>query len=600
MNKNDARFVEAADNVYIDADSGETTNYFESAFRLLHGNVVRWSMEKDNAAGADFYLRRYNSSGVLQDSPLKIAGADGSLTLTQTGTFSIAYDSSNHLDVTVSSAGAAKLTAVGSSDSIELETGDGKIILDAKTDIDIDPEGNDINLLGDGAGKITMAATGMTMVGGDTTGDYLTLQGNSADATEYITITGASDVTIVGTSIVLDGPLTLDDDATITDAADVLTITQDTITLVGGTSIKLDGTVTFDDDGTIADAANVMTITQDTIQLVGASGITLDGAITLDDDGTITDASDETTITQDTITLAAATKINLDGTTDITGYNLTGLVDLVTLGLKGTVAIDSFPFNNVTNVEAAAAYCKVYDASDTYYNLATSSSGGGYSNNYQLFPDTEAENDAVYFGAASPFGCIYTDVSATNATYGADSITWEYYNGSWTALTIIYDHTDSDDQDGDRPFQEDGYTLFSAPSDWTATEVDSQSAYWIRARCNATVNITQIPLLDSHEHYTITAAGGSEIPFDCTLSRARINWDTVSTGTADTKVILHNVTTGESSAQLTITKALREAEIADLGVTVSANDTLTWFVSQVDGGGTEYADGSIEIMATRT
>lgn len=111
----------------------------------------------------------------------------------------IQYDDDNKMVFTTSSVGAGKIAMTGSSDSFEIETGDGKIVLDAGTDIDIDPAGNDINLLGDGAGKITMATTSMTIYGGDTTGDVLTLQGNSADATEKITITGNTGIDIGGT-----------------------------------------------------------------------------------------------------------------------------------------------------------------------------------------------------------------------------------------------------------------------------------------------------------------------------------------------------------------------------------------------------------------
>lgn len=191
MEYNDGAFRQPGDNVFVDIDSGTSTTYKESALRFQHASTNRFIIEKDNVANADLYIRRYNSSGVLQDNPFKIAGDTGNITLTQTGTFSIAYDASNHIDITVSSAGAGKITAVGTNDSIELETGDGKIILDAKTDIDLDPEGNDINLLGSGAGKITLAAASMTIYGGDTTGDDLLLYANTADA-NYIQLDGTT------------------------------------------------------------------------------------------------------------------------------------------------------------------------------------------------------------------------------------------------------------------------------------------------------------------------------------------------------------------------------------------------------------------------
>lgn len=277
-----------------------------------------------------------------------------------------------------------------------------------------------------------------------------------------------------------------------------------------------------------------------------------------------------------------------------------GIVELVTASLKGTVAIDTFPFNTVTLTEAAAAYAKV-DDDGSFQNLATSSSGGGYTNNYQLFPDTEAVNDAAYFGATAKFGALYFDMSATVAVYGADAITWEYWDGTaqaWITLPIIWDNTDADDGDGDRPFQQDGYVIFNAPATWAASVVDGLSAYWIRARVTA-AQITTIPLTNSKEHQIPSDANATEIPYAGTISRCRFNWDAVSTGTADTKLVLYNFTTGAAKS-LTITKALKDYAIADAAVTVAANDEIGWYVSQVDGGGTEYADGACEMKVTRT
>jgi len=82
FSQNDAAFVQPNDDVYVDIDSGTSTTYKEAALRFRHGSVTRWQIEKDNVANADLYIRRYNSSGVLQDSPIKINGADGGMTHT--------------------------------------------------------------------------------------------------------------------------------------------------------------------------------------------------------------------------------------------------------------------------------------------------------------------------------------------------------------------------------------------------------------------------------------------------------------------------------------------------------------------------------------
>ncbi|MCK5018089.1 MAG: hypothetical protein KAS32_13615 [Candidatus Peribacteraceae bacterium] len=284
----------------------------------------------------------------------------------------------------------------------------------------------------------------------------------------------------------------------------------------------------------------------------------------------------------------------------VTDGILESVMDVITSGLQGTVAEFTFCFNETTNTEAAAAFCKTYDLSATeYQNVATSGTGAGYAANYQLFPDTEQINDAVYFGAATPFGCIYTNVAATIATYSADGITWEYWDGNaWATLTIIYDQTDSDDQDGDRPFQEDGYTIFSAPSNWKSCAVDSQTAYWIRARLSA-ASLTQIPLLDSVEHYTVAFDAATKVPYACTIGRGKFNFGTVSGANADAKVILVNLSKGTCSAITTITKAKKDFEIADFAVTCDKDDEIGFFITQEDGT-TEYANGLVELTLTRT
>jgi hypothetical protein len=274
--------------------------------------------------------------------------------------------------------------------------------------------------------------------------------------------------------------------------------------------------------------------------------------------------------------------------------------DLVTLALPGTVAEFTFPFNAEVETEQAAALCKTYDQGTAAYgNIATISASGEYTANYQLFPDTEAENDAVYFGGAAAFGAMYIDVG-TAATYGADSLVWEYWNGSaWTALTIVYDHTDSTAQDGLRSFQRDGHILFSAPTDWDSTTVDSQAGYWVRARVSATADITQIPILNSVEHKLISDAAASEVPVTGTLGRAKLSFLTVSGATNNTNVILCNLTSGACSAIKALTKALANNEVADFALPVVANDALAFYITQEDGT-TEFADGIMEAAIVKT
>ena len=291
--------------------------------------------------------------------------------------------------------------------------------------------------------------------------------------------------------------------------------------------------------------------------------------------------------------MVADTKIKINAPDS----EMVGLADTLVIDCGRVMASKTFPHNEVTLTEAAAAYCKVQDGS-SYLNLAASGSGAGYTSNYQLFPDTEAENDAVYFGKATPFGAIYMDMSATVAVFNDDAVTWEYYDGSsWKTLSIIWDETDTTANDGKRPFQADGYIFFSAPTDWETTTVDSQSAYWIRARISA-AEITTIPKTNSVEHKTFAFDAGTKVPYACTVGRGLFAFETASGSNNDTKVILVNGTSGACSAVKTITKAKKDVAIADFGLTCSKNDVIGFFCTAEDGT-TEYAGGTCVLNVVR-
>ena len=226
--------------------------------------------------------------------------------------------------------------------------------------------------------------------------------------------------------------------------------------------------------------------------------------------------------------------------------------DLVTVGLYGTVAAFGFPFNVETLTEQPATHA-VVDNGGVTNPLSLSTTDPAYTANYQLFPDTEAENDAVYFGSANRFGVMYFDLDVL-ATYGADSLAWEYWDGGlWQPLTIVWDQTDTTAQNGLRSFQQDGEIIFSAPGNWQQVGINGQSAYWVRARVATGFNITQIPTMNAVEHKLVSCATASEMPSGGTIGRARISWLTESGATNDTIVVLCNLTNGECSALTTLT-----------------------------------------------
>jgi len=155
-------------------------------------------------------------------------------------------------------------------------------------------------------------------------------------------------------------------------------------------------------------------------------------------------------------------------------------------------------------VTPAAAYNKAYNVAETgLCNLAATNTdyGDTYAAEFQLFPDTDADNtgDYVLFGADAPFDRLVVNMSATVQVYDeAAVLEWEYWDGdSWETLTITTDGTSATTQDGSIAFGQDGTIIFTRPSDWAASTIDSQLAYWIRAivATDKSDNITTVGIL---------------------------------------------------------------------------------------------------------
>lgn len=265
----------------------------------------------------------------------------------------------------------------------------------------------------------------------------------------------------------------------------------------------------------------------------------------------------------------------------------------MTMGCGLVVVSSSFPYDTTSNTEQAAALCKVEDGG-VFANLAVSGAEGGYAVNYQLFPGTDAINDAVYFGYVSKFGAMFMDMAATVQTYAADSLTWEYYNGgSWNEFTP-YDETDQTAQDGKRSFGADGYIIMNVGIDWAPTTIDGQVAYWVRARVT-TASITIIGLTDSKEHQVTTLTNdGTVLNTYGTIGRGLFRFETVSGANNDTEMVLVNMTTGQSSGLKTLTKAVADADVADFDLIVNRGDSIALFCPTEDGT-TEFAGGTLEL-----
>ena len=131
-------------------------------------------------------------------------------------------------------------------------------------------------------------------------------------------------------------------------------------------------------------------------------------------------------------------------------------------------------------------------------------------NDVALFPAGAGDNDAFYFGEVDKFAGLTVNVGT--AGIGTYAVTWEYFNGSWVALSGVADGTGSFQTAGSRD------VTFQVPSDWTTTTVNAQGPFfYVRARRNAGT-VTTDPLGTQAKVFTTvllplaaTARNGFEI-----------------------------------------------------------------------------------------
>ncbi len=122
----------------------------------------------------------------------------------------------------------------------------------------------------------------------------------------------------------------------------------------------------------------------------------------------------------------------------------------------------------------------------------TAAANNAAANDMTLLPAAPAVNDAYYFGAYGVFDKLNLNIGTQGA--GDWTITWEYSNnaGGWTALTAsIY----TDTIDHFRGAAGIKTIEFNEPiSTWARQAVNGITAFWIRARVSAFVNIVTQPL----------------------------------------------------------------------------------------------------------
>ncbi len=116
----------------------------------------------------------------------------------------------------------------------------------------------------------------------------------------------------------------------------------------------------------------------------------------------------------------------------------------------------------------------------------STAAGNSTINDMTLLPATPAENDAYYFGSSTKFKTLTIDVYSSGEGIGTWTVVWEIWNGSsWSA-------TDTTVVSGEN-LKNDMNVTISPSATWAATTVNSQSAYWLRARVSSYTSVVTAP-----------------------------------------------------------------------------------------------------------
>jgi len=258
----------------------------------------------------------------------------------------------------------------------------------------------------------------------------------------------------------------------------------------------------------------------------------------------------------------ATTETN--ATTALTRGNMTLYIDA--LLNNGSAIHPGSLFGTITDSTATSFF--LWDGA-AYTDETTDFNDAGASDFNLMNASTPAVDDATYFGHTEKFSYIKVDVDTVGV--GTWTIVWEYWNGSaWATLTIGHQGmTNFRDVNTDIK-----YNVFEPPSDWATTSVNSQTAYWIRARVSAFTSMSTTPVGGQGWIGALNAGSGIVIPTARTLSAVSFAAQTAGTeATNDNKILFINKTAGTftTATYTKLTKIVR-SNVTDLSF--AANDEL--------------------------
>lgn len=213
---------------------------------------------------------------------------------------------------------------------------------------------------------------------------------------------------------------------------------------------------------------------------------------------------------------------------------------------------------------------RIYSAASSIWRqqVQRASSGGtvfsgnvANTSNNDLFSDTFAVNDAIYFGQSVSTGGrdgrkwrdLWFNASGVGGLNMSGTYTgvWEYYNGSWTTLTVT---------DGTSNFSAitggETSVSFTPPNDWKPVAVNGQKGFWIRYRLTSVTSASEGGHLTTYIHQGVGALmwTGSTSGTDDVTMNDLYQWAEVSGPSAPLGIIVPLETSKTSGARAYLCK----------------------------------------------
>ena len=184
-----------------------------------------------------------------------------------------------------------------------------------------------------------------------------------------------------------------------------------------------------------------------------------------------------------------------------------------TLANRGGSASDGVLVGALTPEAVQFAFA---DDGGAFTDETTEANSAG-ANDMTLLPAVETTSDHYYFGMDDVFCGLKLTIGTQGVSGGggAAAITWEYWSGA--AFVTLETSQFLDDSVGFTAAPGTYFTTWTIPADWAATEINSQSAFWVRARC-AVADYTTTPIGTQCWILSPDVGQGVRMPFAGTIS----------------------------------------------------------------------------------